>query len=97
MGAESDGSMILQGKTEEVRENPVPVPLCPPHIQHGLTPEQTRPSVTGRREPWYGREEWVVEAGRGILGRQGDHSKTFLRSNTLLCLCIRINSTAKNA
>jgi hypothetical protein len=25
------------GKTKEVREKPVPVPLCPPQIPHGLT------------------------------------------------------------
>jgi hypothetical protein len=26
-----------QGKTEELGEKPVPVPLCPPQIQHGFT------------------------------------------------------------
>jgi hypothetical protein len=29
--------MILTGKTEELRERPVPVPLCPPQIPHELS------------------------------------------------------------
>jgi hypothetical protein len=38
MSLESDGGMIYcQGKTEELGEKPVPVPLCPPQIPHGLT------------------------------------------------------------
>jgi hypothetical protein len=39
-----------QGKTEELGEKPVPAPLCPPQIPHGLTRAQTRASaVRGRR------------------------------------------------
>jgi hypothetical protein len=39
-----------QEKTEELGEKPVPVPLCPPQIPHGLTWERTRASaVRGRR------------------------------------------------
>jgi hypothetical protein len=39
-----------QGKTEELGEKPVPVPLCPPQIPHGLTQAWTRASaVTGWR------------------------------------------------
>jgi hypothetical protein len=39
-----------QGKPEELGEKPVPVPLCPPQIPHGLTRERTRASaVRGRR------------------------------------------------
>jgi hypothetical protein len=39
-----------QGKTEELGEKPVPVPLCPPQISHGLTRARTRVSaVRGRR------------------------------------------------
>jgi hypothetical protein len=34
-----------QGKTEEHREKPVPVPLCPPQISHGLTGARIRDSV----------------------------------------------------
>jgi hypothetical protein len=39
-----------QGKTEELGEKPVPVPLCPPQIPHGLTRARSRASaVRGRR------------------------------------------------
>ena len=39
-----------QGKPEVLGENPVPVPLCPPQIPHGLTRDRTRASaVRGRR------------------------------------------------
>jgi hypothetical protein len=39
-----------QGKTEEVGEKPVPVPLCPSQIPHGLTRGRTLASaVRGRR------------------------------------------------
>jgi hypothetical protein len=39
-----------QGKTEELGKKPVPVPLCPPQIPHGLTRTRTRASaVRGRR------------------------------------------------
>jgi hypothetical protein len=42
--------MILTGKTKEFGENPVPVPLCPPQISHGLTWDQTQASVvTGQQ------------------------------------------------
>jgi hypothetical protein len=38
-----------QGKTEEPGEKPVPVPLCPPQMPHGLTQARTRASaVRGR-------------------------------------------------
>jgi hypothetical protein len=47
---ENDGGMMLRGKTEELGEKPVPVPLCPPQIPHGLTRARTRDSaVRGRR------------------------------------------------
>jgi hypothetical protein len=47
----SNGDMIYwQGKTEELEEKPVPVPLRPPQILHGLTWARTRPSaVRGQR------------------------------------------------
>jgi hypothetical protein len=39
-----------QGKTEELGEKPVPVPLCPSQISHGLTRARIRASaVRGRR------------------------------------------------
>jgi hypothetical protein len=46
MSLESDGGMIyLQGKTEELGEKPVPVPLCPPQIPHGFTLARARAST----------------------------------------------------
>jgi hypothetical protein len=36
-----------QGKTEVIGEKPVPLPLCPPQIPHGLTRDQTRTSAVG--------------------------------------------------
>jgi hypothetical protein len=38
-----------QGKTEELGEKPVPVPLCPPQIPHRLNRDRTRPSAVGGR------------------------------------------------
>jgi hypothetical protein len=38
-----------QGKTEELGEKPVPVPLCPPQIPHGLTRLRTQASAVGGR------------------------------------------------
>jgi hypothetical protein len=38
-----------QGKTEELGEKPVPVPLCPPQIPHGLSRDRTRASAVGGR------------------------------------------------
>jgi hypothetical protein len=51
MSLESDCGMIYwQGKTEKLGEKPVPVPICPPQIPHGLTRARTRASaVRGRR------------------------------------------------
>ena len=34
-----------QGKTEVLGEKPVPVPLCPPQISHGLARDRTRASA----------------------------------------------------
>jgi hypothetical protein len=40
------------GKTKELREKPVPVPLCPPQIQYELTQAQTWASaVRGQQLP----------------------------------------------
>jgi hypothetical protein len=38
-----------QGKTEVLGERPVPVPLCPPQMPHGLTWDRTRASAVGGR------------------------------------------------
>jgi hypothetical protein len=38
-----------QGKTKVLGQKPVPVPLCPPQIPHGLSRDQTRASAVGGR------------------------------------------------
>jgi hypothetical protein len=44
---EHQGNKNRQGKTEVLREKPVPVPLCPPQIPHGLTQDQSPASEVG--------------------------------------------------
>jgi hypothetical protein len=46
---ENDGGMILTGESEKLGEKPVPVPLCPPQIPHGLTRARTRDSAVRTR------------------------------------------------
>jgi hypothetical protein len=41
-----------QGTTEVLGEKPVPVPLCPPQIPHGLTRDRTRCQNNGTAEAW---------------------------------------------
>jgi hypothetical protein len=41
-----------QGKTEVVGEKPVPVPLCPPQIPHGMSRYRNRASAVERLK-WY--------------------------------------------
>jgi hypothetical protein len=41
MNMEGHGAIILTGETEELGEQPVPVPFCPPHILHRLTRART--------------------------------------------------------
>jgi hypothetical protein len=43
---DSHGGMILTEETKELGEEPVPLPLCPPQIPHGLTRAY---AVKGRR------------------------------------------------
>jgi hypothetical protein len=38
---------IERGKPKYAREKPVPVPLCPPQIPHGLTRDRTWASAVG--------------------------------------------------
>jgi hypothetical protein len=40
---------IDRGKQKNSRKKPVPVPLCPPQIPHGLTRDRTRASAVGGR------------------------------------------------
>jgi hypothetical protein len=39
------------GKTEGLKEKPVPVPLCPPQIPHGLTKAQTWVTMITSQQP----------------------------------------------
>jgi hypothetical protein len=41
----SSGGMILTTKNLRTRRKPVPVPLCPPQVPHGLTWARTRASA----------------------------------------------------
>jgi hypothetical protein len=45
----SSGGMILTGENRRTLRNPVPVPLCPPQIPHGLSWEWTRAAVVRSR------------------------------------------------
>jgi hypothetical protein len=44
----STSGMKLTGENQSTREKPVPVPLCPPQIPHGLTRDRTRGLRGGR-------------------------------------------------
>jgi hypothetical protein len=50
----SSHGMVLTGKTEELEENSVALPLCPRQISHGLNQARTEASaLRGRRlTPW---------------------------------------------
>jgi hypothetical protein len=54
-----------QGKTEELGEKPVAVPLCPPQIPHGLTRDRTRASAVGGRRltAWAMARPWLCVTG----------------------------------
>jgi hypothetical protein len=76
MSMESDGGMIWQEKTEELGEKPVPVPLCPPQIPHGLNRERTRASaLRGRR-----LTTWAMARPQSILSIMFPFSPCFRRS-----------------
>jgi hypothetical protein len=47
------GGMILTGKTEELGDKHVPVPLYPPQISHGLAGQRTRASMAIRGYAYY--------------------------------------------
>jgi hypothetical protein len=62
MCLESDGGMVYwQGKTEELGEKPVPVPLGPPQSPHGLTRAS---AVRGRR-----LTTWAMARPRRMLDK----------------------------
>jgi hypothetical protein len=74
---ESDGGMIYwERKTEELGEKPVPVPLCPAHIPHGLTPARTRASaVRGRRlMTWAMARPWNYRSSIRSVSQQPTNS-----------------------
>jgi hypothetical protein len=48
--------MVLTGETEELGEEPVPVPLCPPQIPHGLTRARTRASAVTKWGYFYSED-----------------------------------------
>ena len=56
----SVGSMTLQGKVYPLQENQPPVPLCPLHVLHELTRDQTRVSDLTRRQltAWGMDQSW---------------------------------------
>jgi hypothetical protein len=67
----------LQEKNEVLREIPVPVPVCPPQIPHGLTRHRTRASAVRSRRltAWiiildkHGVSLWIVfERISGVRG-----------------------------
>jgi hypothetical protein len=57
-----------QGKTEVLGEKPVPAPLCPPQIPHGLTRDWTRASaVIGRLlTAWAMARPTIVSRSRNV-------------------------------
>jgi hypothetical protein len=56
MSMERDSGMVLTGETEELGEEPVPVPLCPPQIPHGLTRARTRASAVTKWGYFYSQD-----------------------------------------
>jgi hypothetical protein len=63
----SNGALVewnWQGKTKVLRGKPVPVPLCPPQIPHGLTRDRTRASAVGGRR----RTAWAMARPRLRFG-----------------------------
>jgi hypothetical protein len=58
--------MKLTGENWQLGEKPVPVPICPPQISHGLTRDRTRASaVRGRR-----LAAWVMSRSTGGINLQ---------------------------
>lgn len=49
MNMESKNAIILADKTEELREKPATVPLCPTEIPHGLARVRAQASAAGSR------------------------------------------------
>jgi hypothetical protein len=67
-----------QEETEESAEELIPVLLCAPQIQHGLTRAQTPASALGglrwRPEPWRGQHSlWLYNVSKDILAVKTCH------------------------
>jgi hypothetical protein len=61
-----------QGKTKELEERPVPMPLCPPQIPHGLTRTRNRASgLRGQR-----LTAWAMARSRTMPIREWPSSKS---------------------
>ena len=70
-----------QGKTEVLGEKPVPLPLCPPQIPHGLTRNRTRASAVGSRR----LTAWAMTRPRLLpsLGRENSKDEVRIRYTLL--------------
>jgi hypothetical protein len=66
------GGMILTGKMKWLREKPVPVPLCPPQIPHGLPWE------------WTWAPQWVINYLKGTAVSFSFQTPIVLRIQGLL-------------
>jgi hypothetical protein len=67
---------IDRGKTEELGEKPVPVPLCPPQIPHGLTRDRTRASAADRLS--HGTASLQYLQPEEVIFRNGSHNPEML-------------------
>jgi hypothetical protein len=85
-----------QGKTEELGEKPVPVPLRPPHIPHGLTRSS---AVRGRRQTTWAmaRPFQRVNASYTLPQMAPPHTKTKTQSTATLSLSTVIISIWQEA
>jgi hypothetical protein len=93
MSLKSEGGMLYwQGKTEELVEKPVPVPLCPTQIPYGLTRSRTLASaVRGRRlTTWAMARLWNYVLQQPITPHgaktQDDTTNNVCYFQTLFCI-----------
>jgi hypothetical protein len=82
-----------QGKTKKLGEKPVPVPLCPPQIQHLLSRVRTRDSaVRGRRLTAWAiarpGHRWVF-----VSSRLGQLLKFVFRIWSVTICCVYLSSS----
>jgi hypothetical protein len=69
---------IDRGKTEVLGEEPVPVPLCPPQIPHGLTRDRTRTFAVGDRR----LTAWAMARPNSALTYNSSHCNHVSRAMT---------------